>query len=991
MVSKLGRARPKRAGPSPKRRRSPPSPGASEGSVSPGLAEPAPERDRDDSVPVVGLGASAGGLEALETFFSHMPGQSGLAFVVVTHQHPGHASVLGELLGRKTAMPVVEVSRATPVQPDHVYLSRPGYNLAILHGVLQPMAVDKQTALHLPVDYFFRSLAHDGKDRAIAVILSGTGSDGTLGLKEVKAELGMVMVQETQSAQYAGMPHSAISTELVDYVLPVAQMPEQLLAYAETLMAGRPHAVRRAEPPLAVLQQIFVQIRDRTGHDFSHYKRSTIGRRIERRMNLHRIDSLKLYLAYLQANAGEVSLLFKELLIGVTSFFRDPAAWDALAPALAGLLARKPDDYVLRAWVPGCSTGEEAYSLAILLRETMDELRRSVGVQIFATDLDGAAIDLARAGSYPAGIASDVSQNRLARFFTAQGDCYSIRKEIREMLIFAPQNLIADPPFTKLDLLSCRNLLIYLDAALQRRLVPIFHYALKPDGLLFLGSSESVGSSVELFSAVDKKWKVFRRLPGAATYPAEFPALTTELSGDGVSRWTRPQVSAAPKLEQVVDKMLLRDVVPPTVVVRERGDVVHVHGRTGLFLEPAQGSQTTANVFNMARKGLQLGLSAAIRQAAATGTEVVERGVQVKSNGHVIRVDVRVQRLSQPEALRGLFRVTFEHAYPMSPDQEAEGTGTPPDRLVELEQALQYSKESHQATIEELETSNEELKSTNEELQSTNEELQSANEELETSKEEMQSLNEELQTVNAELEGKVDQLSGANNDMKNLLNATDIAMLFLDRELRIKRYTEQAKQVIRLIPTDVGRPIGDLASSLHYDQLLDEAREVLRTLAPKETSVRSENGKFYLLRILPYRTTDNVIDGLVLTFVDVTTLKGLQEEQDRLLGALRGSLASLIGQDRQLRVTWASSAVFGKSPAELIGKADAELFAEPDAGRLRELKRRVLEHGTAEKGRIGLTLDGEKKVYDLYMEPKRSSAGEINGLACLVIDVTRPA
>jgi two-component system CheB/CheR fusion protein len=963
-------------------------------SSAPGKRSHAPVAQRtpnapDSRFPIVGLGASAGGLGALDEFFEHLPADSGMAFVVVTHQHAGQPSLLSELLGRRTAMPVAQVSEATQVEPNHVYTIRPGYDVTIVDGLLQPAPVQGRVGAHLPIDHFFRSLAQDQKELAIGIVLSGTGSDGSLGLKEIKAELGMVMVQDEQSAQYTGMPHSAIATALVDYVLPAKAMPAQLLAYAP-LVAGRPEGAHWTGPAPPQLQQIFQLLRGHTGHDFSQYKTSTVGRRIERRVNVHHFDSVKRYLRYLETNPPELDLLFRELLIGVTSFFRDPEVWQALGDPLRGLLEDKPDGYVFRAWVPGCSTGEEAYTLAILVRECLDRMKRTLGVQIFATDLDDLAIDVARAGAYSSSIARDIPPQSLERFFSSEDEGYRVNKQLREMIVFAPQNLIADPPFTKLDLLSCRNLLIYLDAKLQRRLLPIFHYALKPKGLLLLGSSESVGPYFELFTAVDKKAKIFRRsdLVSSAVV-AEFPAASPELPVKGTSIRTTVAARSGGNIDQIVQRTLLKDLVPPTVLVHERGEVVHVHGRTGLYLEPAPGSQAGANIFNMARQGLQISLAAAIRQAATSEGEVILRGAQVRSNGGFIAVDLRARRLKEPESLRGLFRVTFEKAEDVASHGEATELGSLPDRIKDLERELEYAKEGHQGTVEELETANEELKSTNEELQSTNEELQSANEELETSKEEMQSLNEELQTVNAELQGKLDELSDANNDMKNLLNGTDIATVFIDGDLRIKRFTEQARKVIRIIATDVGRSIADLVSRLQYDRLIPDIREVLDTLVVKETEVRGEGGEWYLMRILPYRTTENVIDGLVLTFVDVTNIKTLQAEQDRLLDGLKDSLVSVFTQDQELRFSWVGNAVFGKDPRELIGKTDRDIFAPEEATLLRELKRRVLTSGERVRSRTALALGGDERLFDLYLEPRRSEAGTIVGISCVAIDVSQ--
>ncbi|HEX6810401.1 MAG TPA: chemotaxis protein CheB [Planctomycetota bacterium] len=941
---------------------------------------------RGGPFPIVGLGASAGGLEALEEFFSRMPKDAGVGFVVVTHLHAGQPSMLAELLGRKTAMPVVEVGGDTAVCPDHVYTVKPGFNLSILGGVLHPLAAGDEVPRRMPIDSFFRSLAQDQKERAIGIVLSGTGTDGSLGIKEIKGELGMVMVQDEKSARYAGMPQSAITTRLVDYVLPPAAMPEQLVAYVRGLepSVGRT-AVARELPPPDAMHQVFALIRDATGHDFSQYKMSTVHRRIERRMNVHHLGTVENYVEYLRSNPVEIDLLFKELLIGVTSFFRDAGAWSALASAISALLAQKPDDYVLRAWVPACSTGEEAYSLAMMLRETMDALGRTLGVQVFATDLDAGAIEVARLGVYPSGITNDVSTQRLARFFSHEDDVYRVQKEIREMIVFAPQNLIRDPPFTRLDILSCRNVLIYLGAELQKRLVPLFHYALKPDGILFLGPSESLGSFAELFDAVDAKWRIFRwRQAQVGAALAGFPPLSQDAPKDHAIR------SSGTHLERAAEKALLKDLVPPLVLVRDRGDVVYVHGRTGKFLEPQQGSPAAANIFNMAREGLQIALTAAIRQAADTGKEVVRRGIQVKTNGDRATIDLRVARLHEPEPLRGLLRITFEQAQPPGGVVAADDVPDAPDRVGELQKELSYTRQSHQGTIEELETANEELKSTNEELQSTNEELQSTNEELETAKEEMHSLNEELQSVNSELHGKVEELSLANNDMMNLLNGTSIAMVFLDEGLRIKKYTEPAKKVLPLIPTDVGRPIADLAPSLHYDRLVEEAREVLQTLAFKEMEVSAGDGAAYLMRILPYRTTENVIEGLVLTFVDITRCKLLQQEQRRLLQALANSPTSVCGLDSELRYTWACSKVFGRPPAELIGKTDAELFRGADAEVLTALKRNVLATGVPSRQRLALEVGGKRRNYDLYVEPKRDPTGRTSGLSCVAVDITFP-
>jgi two-component system CheB/CheR fusion protein len=944
--------------------------------------------------PVVALGASAGGLHALEDFFENLPSDTGMAFVVVTHMHEGQPSVLDDLLGRKTDMPVEFVEETTLVQPDHVYVPTPGQNLALLGGALQPMDPPEEMPHPLPIDYFLRSLAQDQRERGIAIIFSGSGSDGAIGIEEVKAELGMVMAQREETAEYADMPRSAIATGMVDYVLAPKEMPEQLLAYSEDAYGAKPgRELSEREPARGPLQKLLVLLRDRTGYDFSQYKPNTIRRRIARRLHVHHYDYVEPYVGYLKEHPAELDALFKELLIGVTSFFRDPEAWEALAPQLEELLADAPEGHVLRAWVVGCSTGEEAYSLAILLREVLETVGGHRGAQIFATDIDPEAIEKARAGRYPPGIVHDVSAERLQRFFVEDDGGYHVGKRIREMVVFAPQNVISDPPFTKLDLVSCRNLLIYLERDLQEKLVPLLHYALRTDGLLFLGSSESVGHfSSELFEPLDRKARVYRRLESAGgrrrpPAPAAENRKSAPPEAARKPRRERPREAGDP-----VEKLLLEELVPPAVLVRENGELIHVHGRTGAFLEPAPGPQPNANVFKMAREGLPAELDSGIRKASREG-QALRRRVRVRTNGEHVLVDVRIRKVDEPERYRGLFLIAFESARAATEEPEAtdEEPQTPATRrrVAELEQELGEARESHQATMEELETTNEEFKSTNEELQSTNEELQSSNEELETSKEETQSLNEELQTVNSELQEKVEQLSRANDDMRNLLNGTDIATVFLDDQLRIKRYTERAKQVIRLIRADVGRHIGDIASRLHYDHLVEDAEEVLRTLVYKEAEIQGEEDRWYQMRVLPYRTTDNVIAGLVVTFVDITATKELQQRERRLLQALEGSPTIAFEQDRELRYAWLSSPAFGRPSDELIGKTDREVLGGPDLDALVEHKRGVMDGSPAERRKFRLTVQGKPHTYDVHLEPARDEDGTVTGVCGVATDVTR--
>jgi len=938
---------------------------------------------------VVALGASAGGLEALEEFFDELPPNPGMSFVVITHQAPGKVSLLPELIARRCKMPVIKVEGKTPVEPNHVYVQPPGLTLGISKGELYPLEPTGDGSRPFPIDRFFRSLAQDHKDRAVGIVLSGTGSDGTNGLKEIRAVSGLVMAQTEATARYPSMPHSASVALQLDFVLAPREMAQQLLEFKNG--AARTDDAEVDGEPREVMNRLFVLLRGRTGHDFSNHKATTIGRRIARRMIVHQVASSQEYLKYVQANPQELDQLFKELLIGVTSFFRDAEGFDILSQsAISQVLANKPEDHVLRAWVAGCSTGEEAYTLAMLLREHMDKANIRYTAQIFATDLDPEAIEFARAGIYPESIAVDVSPERLERFFTREDGYFRIKKEVREMVVFAVQDLAEDPAFTKLDFLVCRNLLIYLNSEIQKRLIPLFHFALRQGGVLMLGSSETVGTFAHLFETIDKKWKIFRRreVP-AGTYVADVAlGLATDTSVREVRNGLVGVRRTEPGATQIAERALLQHLLPPSVIMHENGDIVHVQGRTGLYLEPASGSQGSANVYSMAREGLQLELTLAVRRASTANDEILHRNVKVKTNGHYTHVNLRVRRLLRPEPLRGLYVVAFERAEIQDPPHsgdapQEEGSN---QRISELERELSQSKEFHQGTVEELETANEELKSANEELQSMNEELQSANEELETSKEEMQSLNEELQTVNGELQGKVEELSRTNDDMKNLLNATDIGTIFLDNDLNIKRHTEQAKRIIRLIPTDVGRPIGDLVSNLRYSTLVDDAREVLRTLVFKETEVQSDDGSWYLMRIMPYRTTDNVIDGLVITFVDVSKVRSLQVQTERILAALARSPAGVFGQNSDLTYEWVYGSVFGHAASETLGKTDRDLLGQEDGERVMTIKRQAIEHGTRKRTRVRFGSDRSGEYYDLYVEPVSGDGAGLVGVLTRVED-----
>jgi two-component system CheB/CheR fusion protein len=899
--------------------------------AAPLVAKKKPSGADPASFPVVGIGASAGGLEALEAFFAEVEPGSGMAYVVVTHQAPGRASLLPELLAKHARIPMQTAEDGMKLLPNQVFITPPGGCISISDERIHIEELDTSVRT-LPVDHLFRSLARNDGDNAIAIVLSGNGRDGTVGITEVKGASGMVMAQEPSSARYGGMPSSAIATQLVDYVLPPQEMPQQLLRYVQ----GKDR-LRVAEDPkeapdanTAALQRLLTILRARTGNDFGSYKKSTVQRRIERRMTVHGLRSVLEYAQLLERAPHEVDALFRELLISVTSFFRDPEAYAVLESELQRLIKLKTDDDPVRIWVAGCATGEEAYSMAILVKEALVSTGRSLPVQIFATDLDNQAVETARAGRYPEGIAADVSQERLERFFTKEESGYRITKEVRELLVFAPQNLVKDPPFTKLDLLSCRNLLIYLESELQKRILWLFGYSLRPSGLLFLGTSESVAGFDDIFAVVDKKWKVFhRRDTGAQRLPDLHADLATPAIHGRIAVAQRPGPRVHVGVGLAAERLLLSSFVPPAAIMSERGELIYLHGRTGPFLELAPGEPTN-NVFNMAREGLRLELPAAMRQAAAGDDPVVRRGLQVKTNGGFSSVRLTVRKLREPDSLRGAFIATFEEEpdEPKRPKARAsKSEGVQAERITLLERELQRTKENLQGTIEELETSNEELKSTNEELQSTNEELQSANEELETSREEMQSLNEELQTVNSELEERNRALSQANDDMQNLLNSTEIATIFLDDKLAIKRFTKQAKKVFSLIDTDIGRPISDLTANLRYDGLVEEAREVLQTLVFREREIQTKEGSWRLMRVMPYRTHENLIDGLVITFVDIDRVKRAEEEA-QLARAYSESIVEAVGVsllvlDRELHVVSANRTFyeqFRTSPKLVVGE-----------------------------------------------------------------------
>ncbi|MFP4160088.1 MAG: chemotaxis protein CheB [Desulfobacterales bacterium] len=835
---------------------------------------------------IVALGASAGGLDAFEKFFSNLSAEPGMAFVLVPHLDPDHASMMPELIQKLTVLPVHQIEDNMVVEPDHIYIVPPNKDLGILNGELHLMPKISVSGPRMPIDYFFRALAEDAGEYAAGVVFSGMGMDGSLGLRAIKGELGLTMAQDPKTAKYDSMPKNAIDSAQVDYVLPPEQMPARLEGYIRHFKKKTPAQKKPAEKTPDDIHKIFFLLSQQTGHNFSAYKKNSIMRRIERRMNVQQIEKLPDYVQHLQTDTQEIHDLFHELLIGVTSFFRDPEAYENLKNHLAEKLREKSKGYTLRAWVPGCSSGEEAYSVAMILRECIENMEENFSVQIFATDIDERAVEKAREGRYPPSIEADVGADRIRKFFVREENVFRIRPEIREMIVFAQQDLIKDPPFTKLDLVSCRNLLIYLESTLQKKLVPLFHYSLKPGGILFLGSSESVGDFGDLMEPLDRKWKIFERKKGGnqAHQVLDFPLTPKSLPAEQDTAGPRhpgPPPGAGTGITGIAEKALMADWVPPSAVVDERGEIQYIHGRTGKYLEPAPG-RARFNICEMAREGLKIELPAALRKAVTKAQPVIRRNLKVKYNGGTDYIDLTIKPLDINQPRQRLLMVSFKETQPpLKTDRKTKQQEESPagdQRVRELEQELEHTRETLQSTIEELETSNEELKSTNEEFQSTNEELQSTNEELETSKEEQQSLNEELATVNAELQEKIDELTRANNDMKNLLDSVDMPIIFLDNVLRVKRFTSQASRVINLISSDMGRPVSDISIKLEDISLKEVAAAVLQDLVYREKKVRATDGRWYSMRVAPYRTQENVIDGVVITFTDITRLQNTRDD-----------------------------------------------------------------------------------------------------------------
>lgn len=875
--------------------------------------------------PIVGLGASAGGLAAFKEFFdgAALVEHPEAAFVLIQHLDPSHPSHLVELVQRLTTLRVYEAKEAMPVRKHSVYVIPEGCQATIRSGSLHLTGRMASIRVPLPIDVFFRSLAEDQRDFAVAVVLSGTGTDGTQGVREVRNRGGFVLAQSRESCQFYGMPESAVASGQVDLVLPANQMVVEI----QNRFQAHPGSellplAATPEWTTAAGERVFALLRARTNHDFSNYKPSTVQRRIARRMALHRCPDLDAYLHLLTGSPDEVDCLFDDLLIGVTSFFRDPAVFQVLADnVVTKILLSPPEKTTLRVWSAGCSTGEEAFSLAMVLNEKITAIDKKHKVQVFATDIDKKAITTARAARYPASITDDVSAERLERFFTAEasGKAYRIQKHLRDQLIFSVHDLIKDPPFFKLDLLVCRNLLIYLSLDLQRTIIPMFHYALNPGGILVLGTSETIGEYGHLFEPLDRASKLYIRRESRSDYPQRQYRYQALPKTEWVQKApTRSPISPQSSLKELAENMILQVQDMAAAVVTAQGEVLHLHGRTGYFLEPPPGAAGVTNILKMAKESLKYAMATALHQASQSGVPVHARDLTLTWKNQTTVVHLSVHPMTQSiDPLNPLFLILLEES--QNPSELAVlGTDSVGNQHLELIRREFATKEKFLETAsEEMEASNEELRLTNEELQSVNEELQSSNEELETQREELQSVNEELSSVNTELFSKMAELSTTNNDMNNLLAATGVATVFVDLRLNILRFTPEANRVLNLIPSDVGRSVGDLSSNLvDYQHLEPDAQEVIQTLVPKVLEVCSRWGIWYRLRIQPYRTLDNSIEGAVITFIDISelvrqrALLQLNNDQLRLLAIPRDSRDAIVvhGLDGRL-LAWSPGAV----------------------------------------------------------------------------------
>lgn len=953
----------------------------------------------------IGIGASAGGLEALEQFFKNMNPQSGLSFIVVQHLSPDYKSLMVELLSKHTQMKVYRAEDGMEVIPNCVYLIPPKKNMTIFHSKLFLTEQNYHHGINLPIDIFFRSLAEDFHERAIGVILSGTGSDGTLGIRAIKGNGGMVIAQDDHSAKFDGMPKSAIATGLVDYILSADKMPEELLKYVKHPLTSRDEEKEDIVNHENTLGKIMSIVRNKVGVDFAYYKPNTIIRRLERRISINQINNFENYVTFLDQSPKEINILYKELLIGVTKFFRDQESFDILQKqVIPELFKDKKSEDSIRVWSVGCSTGEEAYSIAIMLREYMDYHKINLDVKIFATDLDKESIEFGSMGMFPESIVADVSVDRLKNFFIKKDKGYQVTERIRKMVIFATHNIIKDPPFSKIDLISCRNMLIYLKPIMQKKVLALFHFSLHKNGFLFLGSSESLGDLSKNFNTISSKWKIYSYKEGVAQDSVnDFMVPSLQRSGGNKTIQTDNFFSLGAKSSDISEDIyssILDEFLPPSVIVDENYQIVHIFKDVNKFIQLPSG-KISLDILNLIRKELSTAISIAVHKSLKENKEIVYKDFKLKDEGEVLSLNIKIRPLKDKSKGHKLIFIVFEEQKTFKDRTDGIENQTieydANQQIKDLELELKYTKENLQATIEELGTSNEELQATNEELISSNEELQSTNEEL-------QSVNEELYTVNSEYQNKIEELTQLNNDINNLLKNTNIGTVFLDRNLLIRKFTPAVTAAINILELDIGRPIHHISHNTLYDNFIEDIENVLRTLVPKEVQIKGKKNNWFLMRILPYRTIENAIDGVVITFIDITERKEFEEEIERknnlLISVLDSSPVASTILDKNGMITYANQMaeqILGVDKKTITQRkfntidwkiTDEHGYDFPEEKlpftRVKQTKMSVFDivHNIEWK-------NGKVVTLSINGSPIFDENGIVNGVVCTMIDITK--
>jgi two-component system CheB/CheR fusion protein len=979
--------------------------------------------------PVVGIGASAGGLKALLTMFEHMPNDCGMAFVVIMHLSPKHESNADKILQNVTKMRVLQVTQAVPIERNHIYVIPPALDLSMNDGYLRLQKPERERGPQVAIDLFFRALADVHHSHAIGIVLSGSGSDGSVGLSRIKEQGGVTLAQTPEDAEYDSMPSSAIETGMVDIVLPVAEIPQRLVELSQNLqallarkdplsplgeieLADEPDGViehaqahTQSKPNELALREILAALRARTGHDFRHYKQATVLRRIERRMQVNALRSMPSYASHLQSNPDETPALLADMLIGVTNFFRDREAFEALERDIIPTLFEKKlgtEDRSLRVWSAACSTGEEAYSLGMLLADQA-EVSGTLGdlqLQVFATDIDDRALETARTGLYPEAIVTDVPPARLRQYFVKEQNHFRMQKELRERILFARHNILRDPPFSRLDLISCRNLMIYLDRDIQVEVLRMFHFALNPGGYLFLGSSETADACSQLFTPVDKKNRIYRAKDVGSSLRR---APTGPYQGYSLATPPRPPLSEPARRNKKfsfadVHQRALEQYAPPSVIVNHDSEIVHMSDQAGNFLRYV-GGEPSLNLTTLIHPQLRLELRTALYQATHTGKSVEARRVRLERDGRNYYVNMVVRPFRDNEAGSEYILVIFDEVEACMDSSTLEDPDTKDSVLTQLEAELQQTKEQLQITMEHSETSTEELRASNEELQAINEELRSATEELETSKEELQSINEELTTVNFELKTKVDETSKINDDLQNLISSTDIATLFVDRKMRIKWFTPRARDIFNVIGNDAGRSLLDITHRLEYPLLHEDAAEAFEELHLVEREIKNhDNGRWYLARFLPYRTLDDRIQGAVLTFIDITDRRRAEaqlqagEAHMRLLAQSTKGYGIITLDCEGIITTWNRGAegIFGYTEREAIGQCIDMIYTVADrkAGVPEAERKHAVEQGQAVDERWHLRRDGTQCFFSGLVNPLVDNQGRVTGFAKIARDLT---